>query len=105
MAEKDDDIDIQPLTLRNEISSHNFTYACVNIDQFIALLGTFFFVLFFSFGQRKEMSPPSDLFAKQIMRKIFNNQQRMLNSERVTLRFELVFCSLSLPIATFHLLS
>lgn len=35
MKEEDNDINIQPLTLRKEKSSHDFTFAY--IDQFIAL--------------------------------------------------------------------
>lgn len=48
------------------------------------------FVHSFSYRRRKEMSPPSDLFAKQIICKIFNNQNRMPNSKRVIRNFELV---------------
>lgn len=80
----DDKYECCAKTLCNGNSSHDFTYACV----------CFFAYSFIFFGsildEQKRMSPPSDLFAKQIMRKIFNNQNRMRNSKSIRRSFELV---------------
>lgn len=60
-------------------------------------LCAYFFVHSFSYRRRIEMSPPSDLFAKQIIRKIFNNQNRMPNSKRVIRSFQLVLVLFATP--------